>query len=55
MLVTDKIFATNEINGIEDGDKLIKNYEKLSKTRKSLKNLKLFKLENLKNKKLFKS
>ena len=47
VFVANKVFATNEVGNVEDDDKLIKKYEKLSKTRK------LFKLKNSKNKRLF--
>ena len=49
ILVTNKILATNEFGSIESGDKLIRIYRKLSKTRKLLKS------GNLKCKKLSKS
>ena len=34
MLVINKVFATNEVDGIKDCDKLIEKCEKLSKTGK---------------------
>ena len=43
------MFVTNKVSGIKDGNKLIKKYGKLLKTRK------LSKSRNLKSKKLFKS
>ena len=56
VLVTNKMFAVNEVDGIEDGDKLIEKYGKLSKTRKLSKSQKsansgkkLSKSENLPN------
>ena len=55
MLIVNKIFTANKIAGIENGNKLIRKCEKLSKIRKLLKNLKLFKSKNLKAKKLLKS
>ena len=55
MLIGDKMLITNKADDIDNDNKLIKKYEKLSKTRKLLKSLKLSKLKNLKGKKLSKS
>ena len=55
MLIINEVFTAHEISSIEDGDKLIKKYRKLLKTRKLLKDLKSFKSGYLKRKKLFKS
>ena len=49
VLITNEVFTTTQIDGIEDSNKLIE------KTRKLLKNLKLFRLRNSKDEKLFKS
>ena len=43
MLITNKMLAANKIGGVEDGDKLIKKYGKLSKTEKLFKSQKLAK------------
>ena len=55
MLIINKVFTAHEISSIEGGDKSIKKYRKLLKTRKLLESLKSFKSRYLKRKKLFKS
>ena len=54
MFVANELFATNKIDGIEVGNKLIEKCGKLLKTRKLSKGLKLSKSENSKGKKLAK-
>ena len=49
MLINNEVLTVNKVNIIEDGDKLIKKYGKLLKTRK------LSKSGNSKGKKLSKS
>ena len=46
VFVADKVFAANEVNGVEGGDELIKKCEKLSRSGK-LKSKKTFKSQNL--------
>ena len=55
ILVTNKVFTIDEMDDINNGDKLIEKYEKLSKIRKLLKNLKMSKFKNLKSEKLSRS
>ena len=55
MLIANKVFASNEVDGVKDNDKLIEKFGKLSKIGKSLKSLKLSKSRNSKSKKLAKS
>ena len=43
MLVTNEVFATNEVGGVEGHDESIKKYRKLSKTRKLSKSQKVAK------------
>ena len=54
VLVANGILDTNEVDGVEGGDKLIEKYKKLSKTRKLFKSQKLAKSRKklLKNKNL---
>ena len=55
VLVANKVFAANEVDGVEGGNKLIEKYGKLSKTRKSSKSQKLSKSGKLKSEKTSKS
>lgn len=48
LIITYKIFPTNKIGGIKNGDKLIEKYIKL-KTKKVLRSKKLSKSKNLSN------
>ena len=43
MLIINKIFAINKVDGIKDSDKLIGKYRKLLKTETLSESLKLFK------------
>ena len=54
MFIANNMFITNEIGSIKDGDKYIKKFEKILKTRKLSKSLKLSKLRKSKSEKLFK-
>ena len=55
VLVANEVLATNKVNGVEGGDKLIEKYGKLSKIEKLSKSRKLSKLEKSKSEKMSKS